>query len=117
MFTAIANIESISGPSLEREEIDVTAHDSPQQWREYIGGLKDGGEITFDINYDPTVHDVLVADLDVTEPINYEVAFPTSPETVWTVGALLTGFEPDAPHDDKLAASLTLKVSGPPTLS
>ncbi|MCI0687121.1 MAG: hypothetical protein L0Y54_07800, partial [Sporichthyaceae bacterium] len=55
-FTAIGRSTSISGPGLSRETLDVTAHDSPDQWREFQGGLRDGGELTVDINYDPTAH-------------------------------------------------------------
>jgi predicted secreted protein len=116
VFTAIGSVMSVGGPGLSRDTYDVTAHDSPDQWREFIGGLKDGGVVSIDINYNPAVHDTLVDDFDDSAPRNYEVAFPTTPETVWSISALLTGFEPDAPHDDKLTASLTFKLSGPPVL-
>lgn len=115
IFTAIANVTSISGPSLSRETIDVTAHDSPDGWTEFVGGLKDAGEVSADINYDPSKHDTLVADFDDDEPRNYQLVFPDS--TTWSIQAILTGFEPEAPYDDKLAASLTFKVTGKPTLS
>ena len=115
IFTAIANVTSISGPSLSRETIDVTAHDSPDGWMEFVGGLKDAGEVSADINYDPSKHDTLVADFDDDEPRNYQLVFPDG--TTWSFAAILTGFEPEAPYDDKLAASLTFKVTGKPTLS
>lgn len=115
IFTAIANVTSISGPGLSRETIDVTAHDSPDGWMEFLGGLKDAGEVSADINYDPSKHDTLVADFDDDEPRNYQLVFPDS--TTWSIQAILTGFEPEAPYDDKLAASLTFKVTGKPTLS
>lgn len=115
IFTAIANVTSISGPGLSRETIDVTAHDSSDGWMEFVGGLKDAGEVSADINYDPSKHDTLVADFDDDEPRNYQLVFPDS--TTWSIQAILTGFEPEAPYDDKLAASLTFKVTGKPTLS
>ena len=115
IFTAIANVTSISGPGLSRETIDVTAHDSPDGWMEFVGGLKDAGEVSADINYAPSKHDTLVADFDDDEPRNYQLVFPDS--TTWSIQAILTGFEPEAPYDDKLAASLTFKVTGKPTLS
>lgn len=116
-FTAIAESTNISGPGLSRETIDTTSHQSPGQWMEFLGGLKDGGEVSIDINYDPAEHDTLVADFDATAPINYQLAWPTTPETVWGFPAILTGFEPEGPYDDKLAASLTFKVTGPPVLT
>jgi len=115
-FTAIAEATSISGPGLSRETIDVTTHQSPDQWMEFIGGLKDGGEVEVEVNYDPAKHDELVADLDDSAPRNYEIAWPTTPETVWSFSAVMTGFEPEGPYDDKLTATITFKVTGKPVL-
>lgn len=115
-FAAIANATSITPPALERETLDVTSHGSPDQWREYLGGLKDGGEVSIDINYDPRLHDALVADFDDQNPRNYKVVWPGTLGS-WSFAAILKGFEPEAPHDDKLAASLTFQVSGKPTLT
>lgn len=82
---------------------------------EFLGGLKDPGEVSFDVNYDPSEHDKLVDDFEEDNPVNYEVAFPDG--TVWAFGAILTGFEPEAPYDDKLTASLTLKVTSKPEIT
>lgn len=117
VFTALANVSNISGPSLTRNTIDVTAHDSPDAWMEFVGGLKDGGEVTVDVNYDPSAHDALVADLSDEDPRNYQIVFPDPDTTTWAFPGILTGFQPSAPIDDKLSASLTYKVAGKPTLS
>lgn len=116
VFTAIGNVTNVGGPSLSRETIDVSAHDSPNGWMQFKGQMKDGGEVSLDVNYDPDKHDVLVDDLDDDDPRNYQIVFPTTPPTSWTFQAVMTGFEPEAPHDDKLAATITFKVSGQPTL-
>ncbi|MFZ3494625.1 phage tail tube protein [Streptomyces sp. 5.8] len=115
-FTPIANVTDITPPALERETIDVTAHDSTDAWREHIGGLKDGGEVSIDVNYDPREHDGLFADFADSLPRNYKVVWPGTLGE-WSFAALLTAIEPEAPHDDKLAASLTFKVSGKPTIT
>ncbi|GAA3223272.1 phage tail tube protein [Actinocorallia longicatena] len=117
VFTAIANVTSINPPGMSRETLDMTAHDSEDGWMEFLGGLKDGGEVSTDINYMPAVHDTLIADFDDDEPRNYQIVFPDPDQTTWTVAVILTGFEPEAPYDDKLSASLTWKVSGKPDLT
>ena len=53
-FTTIGEVGDISGPQLTRETIDVTTHDSPDDFDEYITGLKSSGEVTFKINWDPS---------------------------------------------------------------
>lgn len=114
-FTPIANVTNITPPSLSRDTSDVTAHDSADGWREFIGLLKDGGEVSIDVNYDPSKHDTLVDDFDDVDTRSYKITFPDATE--WAFEAIMTGFEPDAPHDDKLTASVTFKVSGKPTIT
>lgn len=117
VFTALADVTTVGGPSISRETIDVTSHGSEDAWMEFLGGLKDAGEISLDVNYDPAQHDTLMADFNDEAPRNYELAFPTSPETVRVLELILTGFESDAPHDDKLSASLSFKITGIPDIT
>jgi predicted secreted protein len=113
-FVDIAGATNFSGPGISRETLDVSAHDSPNQYREFRGGIKDPGEISCDVNYIPTQHDVFVDDLDDEDPRNYHLTFPDG--TVWEFPAILTGFEPTAPFDDKMTATITFKVSGKPVI-
>lgn len=116
-FTTIANVTSIEGPGLEREEIDVTAHDTDGNFMEFVPGLVDPGEVEIEVNYDPIEHDALVADFDDDAPRNYRLVFPDPDATTWEFQAFLSAFSPEAPVDDKLAAALTFKVTGRPALS
>lgn len=50
VFTAVANIFDISGPELERDDVELTVYDSTDRYREYIPGLREGGEITATLN-------------------------------------------------------------------
>lgn len=113
-FTPIANVTNIDGPETERETIDVTAHDSPDAWREFVGGLKDGGEVSLELNYDPREHDTLLAQFDSDDLVPCRLRWPNDIGH-WTFPAIMTAFKPGAPVDDKLAAETTWKVSGKPT--
>jgi predicted secreted protein len=119
-YETIANVTNISGPERTRETIDVTAHDSPGGWMEFLGGLKDGGEIGLDINYDPTesTHD-LDDDFDDAVPRNYRIVIlPDTPdEYTWQIAGIMTNCGDEFPYDDKMARSLTVKVSGKPELT
>lgn len=121
-FTTIAEVANISGPGLSLDAIDVTHHSSTGGWREFVGGLLDGGVVSLDINYDPTdgTHDAstgLIADMVARTVRNFQLVFPDTANTTWSFSALVTGFEPSEPVDNKLAASVTLKISGQPTLA
>lgn len=119
-YETIANVTNIGGPDRSRETIDVTAHDSPGQWMEFIGGLKDGGEISLDINYDPSelTHD-LDDDFDDDIARNYRVIIlpGTEDEHTWQLKGIMTALGDEFPYDDKMARTMTIKVSGKPVLT
>ena len=120
-YEPIANGTNVSGPGIEREEIETTVHKRADQkdagWRTFLGGLKDAGEVSIDVNYHPSKHDDLLTDFEDSEPREYRLVFPDKDETAWEFKAFLTGFEPEFPFDDKAEASLTFKVSGKPNLT
>lgn len=115
-FTALGNVTAVNGPEIKRETYDVTAHDSVDGWQEFIGGLKDGGEVSVEVNYDPTKHDVLVADFSDSVARDYKIVFPQGKGS-WAFKAFLTAFKSEAPVDDKLSGELTFKVTGKPTIT
>ncbi len=122
VFTTIAEVTDISGPTLALDPLDVTAHTSPGAFREFVGGLLDGGEVTFTINYVPdnSSHDAtagLLSELEARAVSNYKLVFPDGSSTEWIFAAFLTAFEPAEPVDDRLSAEITLKLTGQPTLA
>lgn len=121
-FTTIANVYDIRGPELELRTAEVTSHSSTGGWAEYVGTILDGGQVTFDIGYDPadSTHDAttgLINDMENRTSRNFKVVFPDTGNTEWSFTALVTGFAPDAPVDGELRASVTLKITGQPTLA
>lgn len=122
-FEAIGNLTSITIPGFSREIYDVTAHDSPNKWREWIGGLLEGGEASCDLNYDPattldgqTVYMTLVADAESPDPVNYEIELPDGSK--FACALLITEYaDIDAPFDGKVTGSITFKLSGKPTFT
>lgn len=120
-FVAVANISDVSGPSRSREAIEVTAHDSPDKYREFVKGLKDGGEVEITINYDPgdTTHQALDADFEEDDLRDYQVVVlpGKDDEHTWEFSGLITDAGDEFPYDDKMERKVTFKISGKPTLS
>jgi predicted secreted protein len=121
-FTTIAEVKDIEGPELELEAKEVTSHDSPAGWREYIGTLLSGGEVSFDVNFIPTnaTHSYsagLIKDLVNRTKRNFKLVFPDGGSTTWTFAALVVGVKPSGPVEDELSAEVTLQVTGQPTLA
>ena len=116
-MASLAGVTSINGISLSRETIDVTDMDSVDRYREFIGALRDGGEVTVGMEFDPDGGDYAnaISDYNSDTPGYYEIVFPDTSE--WAFNGLLTGVTVDDPFDDKMTAELTYKVSGKPTFT
>lgn len=121
--TAVAQVISITGPGLSLDTEDATDHDSPGGWEEVLATILRSGEITLEIHYDPTdpSHDAaagLRSHFEARTVLDIRITAPDAGSTVTFEGkALVTGFEPSYPHDGKLTASVTFKVTGQPTLA
>lgn len=121
-FTTVSECRSIRGPTLNRQLIDITNHDSSGSYREWLNGLKDAGDVTFDVNYNPVdaTHDAstgLLFDYVNDTRRNFQLVFPDSGSTTWSFTAIVQGTEMSAAIDEALLLSVTLKVTGAPTLA
>ena len=120
--TAIAQVQSISGPGLSADTEDVTSHDSTNAWEEHVVTILRSGEITLDIVYDPAnathknAGSGLLADFLSRASTTWTLVFSDAATTEWTFAAFVTGFEPSAPHDGALTASVSFKLTGDVTL-
>lgn len=120
---AIAEVTDISPPGLTRDTYEVSHHTSPNRWKEFRKGLKDGGEVTFTINYLPanSTHNASTGVLsdfadDVTVS-TWDIVFPTTGSPVWSFPGIVTAFTPLAPRAEGMRADVTLKVAGQPSFT
>lgn len=112
LFTAIAEVTSITPPSDNIDIIDATHMASPNNTREYIQGLVDPGEASIEMNFTPGAGgDTAIQSIrSAGGTRNYQITFPSG--TTWTFAGILTGYEPAVPVDDKMTATVTFKVTG-----
>lgn len=119
-FTTVAQVKNITGPNLDRTIIDVTNHQSDS--KEKIGGLRDAGQVTFNVNFIPddatqSISTGLLKAYAVDEvPHNFQIVFPDDASTTWTLAAIVKSFHMTAPVDGVLDAQITLDVTGQPDL-
>ena len=117
---AIAELTSIGGLSLSADTIDVTNLASQDGYREFIQGLKDGGEVSVEGFFNPDDVNGQIAlynSFDAGTMLAYSMIFPPSLNSVeWDFNAIVTAIETEAALEDAVPFKATLKVSGKPAL-
>ena len=114
--TLIAEVTSFKGPGTKAPQLDASHFGSTAM--DFISGLKDNGEFTFDCNFigSNAQQQALLADIGgaavaFTLTFNDDTVSPTSV----AFNALVTGFEPTGAVNQVIKASCTLKVTGAAT--
>lgn len=118
--TAIADIVSISAPSVSIATIDTTS--IADIYRTFLGGTIDSGEMSLEVQYDPnsTSGAELEASWEATAtvaPTSKECIITFSDSSTYTFDAILTGMQATAAIDSVVTASVTLKVTGAITVA
>ena len=116
-YNELAEITNITPPNFETDDVDVTHMQSPNRTREFIAGLTDPGEASFEMNWVPgSATDMLLLDLKTAGTVvNWKIVWPNA--TYWEFTGYVKGFEPTAETEDKLTATITIRVSGSVTPS
>jgi len=117
VFTALAEVMDLSPPSDQVDIIEVTHMLSPNRTKEFIAGLTDPGECSFDIHFLPGAGDdtVLQAKRQTATLTNYQITFPG--DTTWTWAGILTGYEATVPVNDRMTATVTFKLTSSYTVA
>jgi hypothetical protein len=121
-FTTIAEVRDIKGPTLELATEDMTNHSSTNGWEESIGTILSGGEVTFELNWIPgnatqSYSAGLLKDMVNRTLRNFQLVIPAASNVTWTFSAYVTKFPPDLPVKGAQRVSVSLKLSGYPTLA
>ena len=121
--TTIGNIIRISGPSYARDPIDISTMDSTNKFREFIPGMIDAGEVTFDLNFEGASgggSDILIDQMTATA-LAMEVvindATGTYQKSTWACNGIITALGQEIPFEDKVVQSCTVKLTGVPTFT
>ena len=105
----IGDLLSVSAPSVTVTTIDASDLDS--DWKIFLAGLKDGGDVTFSIAYNPSGadHVALLADVGGGGK-DFTITWSDAKTT--TGNGIITSVSATAQMDDKLTMDVTIKCSG-----
>lgn len=110
----IANLTSIGEIGVESEEIDATDMDSPDNYKEFIAGSKDAGEVPIAGNIkDESNVEKMLALAESQSVEEWTVTYPSGAK--WVFNAFVKSFKDGEKTTDGLATfTATLRISGKP---
>jgi predicted secreted protein len=116
VFTLIPEIRSISGPTMGAEQIDVTSHDTPSGFRDFIQGLKTWGVFSFEMLWVPNnvQHLQLFNDFVAGTVRNYKVTVPDDDLTTFNFSGFVGNNPTQAPFDGALTKTVEIIIKGDP---
>lgn len=116
--TVIGELMNVSGPSISADPVDVTVMSSPDGYRQFIQGLRDGGEVGLELKKyaGDSGQAAAYTALNSGTADTWVITFPTAMACTWTFTGIVTGYEDDIPFDDGVGLNVTVKVSGKPVL-
>ena len=109
-WVPIAEVNSISGPTMSRDTIDVTSLDSTGGYREFIAGFRDPGTVQLTMNFTNTTYDTMKTDFDDDDAQNYEIVLPDNTSLEFL--GLVTELPVEIAADDKVTSTVSIKISG-----
>ena len=116
-WESIAEINTVTGPGMTRDTIDVTSLDSTGGFREFIAGFRDGGTVVLAMNFTRATYDKMKTDFEDDNAHGYEIILPDVDNTSLEFQGLVTELPLTIPTDDKVTADVTIKVSGQVTVN
>jgi predicted secreted protein len=117
-FANVAELTDINPPAMTKDSTEVTNYASPDRFREYIAGLKDGGSVSGEGNWLPNnaTHDEntgLLASFNDDKNHNWKLVLPYSLGTFSFVGHV-TAYTPTTPLASQGKLAFSIKISGKP---
>ena len=115
----VGGLTSIGGVEVSSETTDVTALDNTTGYKEYLGGFKDGGEVSLEGFLDgaDAGQEAMYTAMEDQEVHQFSIVFPNAIGKTWTFPGIVTKFATNVAVNDGVKYSASVKVAGKPTLA
>lgn len=113
-----ALIDTVDGPQAKRASVDKTHSLSPEEWKEFIPGLKENDQLACKINFDPNTPEVFPVDTnDATDTliITFPVKVGETTGATMTTSAFMMECSVAVPLEDRMTQDVVWKLTGKPT--
>jgi predicted secreted protein len=112
VWQTIAEINSIEGPTMDKEAIDVTSLETGGGYDEFITGFMDGGTLVLNMNFTRSGYELMKSDFEIDVARDYRIAIPDEEDTTLEFEGLVIEIPLTMEAGDKLTADVTIQVTG-----
>jgi hypothetical protein len=115
--TTVALVSDIEGPGMKGDTIDVTNHDNLDNYKQFIVGLLEGGDVKLKLFFDPleATHTQLITAMNARALDTYTIVPPVAGGPSWSFTGVLTQLASKFKVNAAIEVDATIKVSGAPT--
>lgn len=110
-WAEIAEIRSITGPSMTRDTIDTTTLNTQGGYRTFITGFRNPGTLALSMNYTRAGYEALKDDFESDDLQNYRIVLPDDDETVLEFEGIVTEIPLTIP-EDLISVDTVIQISG-----
>lgn len=118
-LTKLSEIISITPPNPQTDDVEATHMESPNRRKEYIAGLIEDGNGTFEMNWVPgSATDQLIVEAQNSGTVrSYKIVLALADGSFQNItgSAIVKGYERQLPIADRMTGTLTVRFTGAST--
>jgi len=109
----IAEVNSIDGPGMTKDVLEVTSLDTDAGYNEFITGFAEGGTLTLDMNFTRETYELMKEDFESDEVRSYRIQLPDydSEPSTFTIEGLVIELPITMSADDKVTADVVIQIT------
>lgn len=109
----IAEVNSIDGPGMTKDVLEVTSLDTDAGYNEFITGFAEGGTLTLDMNFTRETYELMKEDFESDEVRSYRIQLPDydSEPSTFTIEGLVIELPITMTADDKVTADVVIQIT------
>lgn len=120
-YTPISlEITDMKGPAMSRETVEVTHYGSPNQYKEYLGALRDAGEVSVEANYTWGGYNTMKGLFDLDVPHMFMLFVPsenTGKHVEIKFEGIITELPLNMPLAEAINMACTIKIVSKPDVA
>lgn len=107
----LAEIKTITGPTMSRETLDTTTLDTTGGDRTFVAGMRTAGTISLNMNFTRDAYETMKDDFESDTEQNYEILLPDDDVTTLEFAGLVTECPLSVP-EGLITFDCTIQISG-----